>query len=96
MVSDAVGEDGDFGLSGLDCCAGIEAPDDGESVAPAIGFFAERKRRVKIDAAAGSENRGEVQGGRKNTDDGGGVIESERSANDIRIGGKAALPKSVA
>jgi len=70
-MSDALGEDCEFGLSALGCCAGFETPDDGERVAPAIGFRRERKRIEKIDAAAGSENRGEIQGSRKNTDDGG-------------------------
>jgi len=96
-MSDALGEDCEFGLSALGCCAGFETSDDGERVAPTIGFRRERKRIEKIDAAAGSENRGEIEGSRKNTDDRGGlIVERERFTDDIRIGSKAALPKTVA
>jgi len=97
LAGDLFAEDGGFGLRGLDGGAGIQAADDGESVAPTVGFFTERKGRVKIDAASGSEDGAEVERGGENADYGdGGVIESERTANDGGIGGEAALPKSVA
>src|ERR1700751_4612130 len=78
IMSDALGEDGEFGLSALRCCTGFATSDDGERVAPAIGFQRKRKRIEKIDAVARSENRGEIEG-RKKTDDGGGlIVERER------------------
>ena len=83
LAFDLFAEDGGFSLSGLDGCAGVQAADDGESVSPAISLFAERKRKIKIDAAAGSENRAEVKRRGENADDGDrGVVESERSADD--------------
>ena len=81
----------------LDVCAGLEASDDGERVAPAIGFESERKRKKKINAAAGGENGGEIEGSGKNADDRDWLIaEGERAADDVGIGSETALPKAVA
>ena len=97
LARDLFAEYGGFGLRGLHGGAGIQAGDDGKCVAPAIGFWAERKRRVQIDAAAGSEDGAEVEGGGENAGDcNGSVIEIDRTADDGGVGGEAALPKAVA
>jgi hypothetical protein len=96
LAFDLFAEDGGFRLGAFDRCARTKAADEGESVAPTVGFFAERKRKVKINAAAGSEDGGEVKRRGKNADDGDrGIVESERAADDGRVGGEAALPKTT-
>jgi hypothetical protein len=96
LAFDLFAEDGGFRLGALHGCARTEAADDGESVAPTVGFFAERKRKVKINAAAGSEDGGEVKRSGENADDRDrGVVDSQRAADDGRVGGEAALPKTV-
>ena len=52
-----------FGPRALDGGAGVQTSDDGDGISPAVDFGGEREGKVEIDAAAGGEDRAEIEGG---------------------------------
>ena len=77
--------------------ARFETANDGERVAPAVGFLAEGKGKIEIDVAAGSEDRSEIERRRQDAYHGDRlIVENERAADKSGVGAKAPGPEAVA
>ena len=94
---DLRGQDGQLGPRLAHRDARFETANDGDRVAPAVGFLAEGKGKIQIDVAAGSEDRGEIERRRQHADHGDRlIVDNERAADKSGVGAEAPRPEAVA
>ena len=94
---EGLAQNAQLGLRRLDRRLGLQASDDAERVAPAVGVVVERERREDIDRAARREQRAEVEGGGQHADDRGRQpVEDDRPPGHTRVAAVALLPQVMA
>ena len=77
--------------------AGLEAADHGDDVAPVARGAVEIKRGDRVDFGAGSKDGAEVEGGRKDADDGSLLaVDVVCLSHDAGVGIELATPPGVA
>ncbi len=95
-AQDLVVDNFKLGLRLLHADAGLQAANDGQSVAPAVRFRRDRKRNDHVDARAGREDRAEIERLREHADHFGcAVVQPDRPPDDARIGAEPPLPQAV-
>ncbi len=83
----------EFRLGLLNCDVRLKSSNDGERVAPAVGFRGDRKRCQHIDARAGGKYGTEVERSRQDPDYSRHfVVQRDGSADDTWIGPETPLP----